>query len=114
MKNKRSGFALTETLVILAIAIVGLISYAVYAENVAEKQAQEFCAPLKAGAPTEGLIQAALAKGADERMTHWIKIAGEPDWLPVTFKGILIFSRHMCSIHAANGKVIDAAYSYLD
>jgi hypothetical protein len=40
--------------------------------------------------------------------------AGKADWLPVTFIGAGVFSRHFCSIDAQDGIVITKQVKFMD
>jgi hypothetical protein len=97
----------------LFLVLFGFVLYSFYAEDRAEKKALEFCATVSTGSSIQGLLERAIAVGADGRQTRWIRRSGDSDWLPVTFTGATPLSRHICSI-SANSTVIDAKYVFLD
>lgn len=98
------------------LLFVALMVYAAIAEYRAEGKAQDFCATLAVGAPTAGLSEKAADAGAEARYNHWVKAENEYDydWLPVVFTGFTPISRHMCVVHAQNGKVTAIEYRYWD
>lgn len=99
---------------IFILIIAALIGYAAYCENWAEKHANEFCAQLKVGQEVRGLLEQAIAAGADVRRTKWHTVQYEGEFLPIIFTGATPVSRHICSVMALNGKITKKEYVYLD
>lgn len=101
-------------LVSAAVFVVGAFSaYCSLAEKSAERKAREFCGALHAGMVVETLDVQALAAGASERQTKWVKLPYDNPWLPVTFTGAFPMSRHICSVHGSP-TLVKAEYVYLD
>jgi hypothetical protein len=114
MELRKVGKGLIQLVLIAAAGIVLLAAYAFFTERRAENKAKEFCGRMKVGSATDALVDAAIASGADERQTRWIRPIAGPSWLAATFTGLTPLSRHICSITVDNGKVVTASYSYLD
>lgn len=108
---KRTVVQLMPTFVLIVVAVVG---YAFFAESRAETKARDFCRSVPAGQATEGLVERALAAGANKRMTRWIKVHDTEDWLPITFSGSTPLSRHICSVSATANRVTQTDYVCLD
>ncbi len=89
------------------------IAFGMYRERVAKPQAMAFCASVKAGDPTDGLLERAIKGGADERLTRWTGAPGGKRALRAVFVGLPPFSRHMCSVKATD-KVVSTEYIYRD
>jgi hypothetical protein len=100
---------------VLAIAIVmgSLGGYAAYAEKKAYRQASTFCSTVHAGSAVEGLLERAIAAGASEQQSRWMEWQGS-DTLLATYTGVPPFSRHICSVTAQGGRVVEAKLAYID
>jgi len=97
-------------------AIVLLVLFGTYcsiAENSAERKAREFCQGLRVGMSVESLESRALADGAAQRQTKWIRLRYQVPALPVTFTGAFPMSRHICWVHGSP-TLEKADYVYLD
>jgi len=97
-------------------AIVLVVLFAAYcsiAERLAEHKAREFCEGLRVGMPVESLESRALADGAWQRQTKWIRLPDQTPVLPVTFTGAFPMSRHICWVHGSP-TLEKAEYVYLD
>jgi hypothetical protein len=106
--------ALVQIVTVSVLLLFALIAYVSFLENEAEKRANEFCNALRVGEDVHGLRERTIDAGADERKTKWVTIPYEGEWLPVMFAGGTPLSRHICSIHAANGKITKKEYAYVD
>ena len=95
------------------LAVTVVMTYCSLAERSAERKARDFCSTLQVGMSVESLESRALAAGASERQTKWIKWPDQDPWLPVTFTGAFPMSRHLCSI-AGSPTLVKAEYRYLD
>lgn len=104
-----------STVVVASFAtlFVGYFAYSAYREPIAKDQALQFCATVKVGSPADGLLERALALGADKRHTKWFKSTDDTSSLGVTFIGAPPFSRHVCWIEA-NQTVVKVHYGHLD
>ena len=101
------------TISVLVIPILVFAAYGAYRERLAKPQSVEFCASVKVGDATEGLLERAIGSGAEARLTRWRAPQNESRVLMATFVGMPPFSRHICVIRATE-KVISAQYTYLD
>ena len=81
-----------------------LMCWVIYQDYAARRRAEEFCATVTVGASTQGILDRALAAGADRRHSRWLD-SPQIGLLPVTFVGSTLFERHVCSITAARGVV---------
>ncbi|MBO0612746.1 hypothetical protein [Thiothrix fructosivorans] len=101
----------------VAIMIVfgGFAIWVNHAEQSALTQATNFCSNISIGQQVDAILEQAWAVGADKRHTRWVTgEAGKADWLPVTFIGAGVFSRHFCSIDAQDGIVITKQVKFMD
>lgn len=106
--------AMVQLATLFILLFIALGGYAAYSENRAEKHANRFCADHKIGEEVKGLLEKAIAAGADERRTKWRTVQNEDDSLAVIFTGATPISRHICSIRAVDGKIKEIEYAYLD
>jgi hypothetical protein len=111
---KKLALRLGKTVVVLVIAAGLFLGYVVYSEHTAMERAAQFCRPIAAGFPTDGLADRAISLGAENRFTKWLRDADSLDQLPVTFSGATKLSRHICWITAKNGRVVSSQVVYLD
>lgn len=93
---------------VLAALFLGAVAVVLVVESEAERQATAFCARFKSGTPFAEVQQAAAGEG-DAR--HRSIQAAE---VTVAYIGVPPFSRHMCIVSAAGGKVASARYVFLD
>jgi hypothetical protein len=114
MEFSKLKVAVIQMGAIFILIAAALIAYAVYSENRAEKHANEFCDRLKVGQEVKGLLEHAVAAGADDRRTRWHTVQHDGESLPIVFTGATPISRHVCSVMALNGKLTQKEYVYLD
>lgn len=101
---------------IVSAAVALLVLFATYcwiAERSAEHKAREFCERLRVGMPVESLESRALADGAWQRETKWVRLAYQAPTLPVAFTGAFPMSRHICWVQGSP-TIEKAEYVYLD
>ena len=106
----RTFIQLVSAAVLLVVAV---LAYCSFAERSAEGKAREFCGALRVGMPVEALYAQAIAAGASERQTKWVKVPYDGAWMGVTFTGALPLSRHVCSVQGSP-TLLRAYYVYLD
>lgn len=97
----------------VVLVVIALVAYCFFSEKSAERKARAFCGMLYVGMSVETLDLQALAAGASERQTRWVRLPYDTPWLPVTFTGALPMSRHICSVHGAP-TLLKAEYVHLD
>lgn len=101
---------------IVSAALALLVLFAMYcsiAESSAEHKARAFCDGLRVGMPVESLESRALADGARQRQTKWVRLPYQAPALPVTFTGAFPMSRHICWVRGSP-TIEKAEYVYLD
>ena len=98
---------------VLAVLFGVLMCWIIYHDFAAKRQAREFCATVSVGDPTNGILERALAAGADRRHTRWLD-SPQIGRLPVTFIGLTMFERHACAITAAGGVVTERLVTRID
>ena len=116
MFNRTLKKALTRPISVFLVLIVIFFLYTGFLENKAEKKAKEFCAQIKVGDSTDGLIDSAFKAGAEEKYLKWQRMTNESQkiLLMAMFVGGTPFSRHFCDVEAIDQRVVNATYSYLD
>jgi len=102
--RRRSIISASLTLII----VLGLFVYVIGREEQAKADAHAFCDAVAVGDPVASVKARAKGLGVDmlRRITD-----GE---VAVGFVGIPPFSRHICTVHAKDGRVTFAKYFYLD
>jgi hypothetical protein len=110
--------ALKILLGLVAVTVLWGAYVKFYKEPHAEAKAREFCASVKEGDPADGLLERALAKGAEPAFAKWHSLSDkyrttDERELLVIFTGLPPFSRHICDIKATT-RVIEAHYVYMD
>ena len=93
-------------------AFVLWLEYDAWTLHVGEERAASVCSAVKVGQPTKGLLEQAIAAGADARWTHWMH--GDPDILVVSFPSADPIERHECWITARDGRVASAETYFHD
>lgn len=115
MALKKYFASFSKIIIAIIITLGGFVLWTNHAEQSALTQASNFCSNIRIGQQAEAILMKAQAAGADKRHTRWVKgEAGKADWLPVTFIGAGVFSRHICSINARNGMVIAKDVRFMD
>jgi len=100
-------------------AIVLFVAYIeLYKEPHARATAKAFCASVHVGDSIDGLVERALAEGAETVPTRWrppldSSRPTDEHLLIAVFTGMPPFSRYICNVKATT-RVIDAQYYYLD
>ena len=92
---------------------VAQMAWGIYREPIAKQQAIDFCATVKLGQATDGLVERALASGAVSAFAKWTADKDGSRVMPVIYVGMPPFSRHICQIKA-DKVVTSAEYVYLD
>ncbi len=113
LMRMRKTHKFLKAISVLVILILVFAAYGAYRERVAKPQSIEFCASVKVGDATEGLLERAIQSGAEARLTRWRAPQNESPVLMAIFVGMPPFSRHICVIRATE-RVISAQYTYLD
>ena len=84
----------------------------------AEANSKEFCASVKVGDMADGLLERALAAGADSKFTKWRSLSDQyrttdERELWAMFIGMPPFSRHTCHVKSTS-RVLDVRYVYMN
>ena len=97
------------------VVLIGILQLAwgLYREPIAEKQAQDFCAAIKPGQSADGIVEQAVASGAEAWLAKWVEVPGGLRVLTVTYIGMPPFSRHTCMVRATN-VIVSATYVHMD
>jgi hypothetical protein len=105
--------ALGKSVIALVLVFVAFAGYGFYAEHSAKKRAADMCGSISPGQDASGLLNRAVADGANEVQSRWISVDGI-DNLFITYIGLPPFSRHSCRVKATAGRVVSAELSHLD
>ena len=93
----------------LAIAaVIALPGGFILSDYHARTKALDFCSRAAPGAQMDIVRQAAEKEGID----YYRTIQG--DHVVVAYVGLDIFSRHLCDVRGAEGKVVSSQYVHLD
>jgi hypothetical protein len=98
---------------VLAVVFGVLMCWIIYHNFAAQRQARDFCATVSVGDPITGILERAVAAGADRRHTRWTK-SPQLDVLSATFVGAHLFDSHVCLIRARGGVVTERLVTQID
>ena len=80
--------------------MIAQIGWGMYRKPIAKKQAMDFCAAIKIGQPTEGILEQAIASGAVKAFAKWFDLKDGTRSMSVIYVGMPPFARHICLIKA--------------
>lgn len=95
------------------IVLLAYVAYGHYREPIAKAEAEDFCATVKVGDSTAGIVDRALQAGSMKAFAKWSPEANNERTLLAIFVGMPPYSRHICAITATD-VVVRTSYSHLD
>lgn len=110
---KRFILGLGKVFAIIFLLFTIFAGYGFFAEHSAKKKSAAMCASIKPGQDPATLLDLAIADGASEFQTRWVKADGL-DTLFITYIGLPPFSRHICLVQAKDDHIVSVRQVYLD
>jgi hypothetical protein len=105
---------LIKSVSFIAITFIGSALYGSYDSRKAHASEQQFCGAVEVGAPIEGLLEKAIAMGANKRMTIFFENAEKEKTLLASFNGVFVFDRYVCEITIADNLVKNVKQTRVD